>query len=66
MAHPLEADGFFYPGKFGLNLKKQYAICLYQKHCSRKIAVNRQRMCMKNNTYDEIRKNLSGLGLTTM
>jgi hypothetical protein len=63
MAHPREADDSFYPGKFGPNLKKRYAIwCLDQKHCSKEIAVNRQRMCMKNNTYDEIRKNLSGLG----
>jgi hypothetical protein len=51
MAHPLEADGFFYPGKFDNNLKKRCAKwCHYQKHCSSKIAVNRQRMCMKNNT----------------
>jgi hypothetical protein len=48
MAHPLEADGCFYPGKFGPNLKKWYAND--QKHCSSKIAVNGQRMCMKNNT----------------
>jgi hypothetical protein len=26
MAQPLEADGSFYPGKFGPNLKKRYAI----------------------------------------
>jgi hypothetical protein len=51
MVYPLEADGYFYPGKFSPNLKKRYAIwCLYQKHCSREIAVNGQRMCMKNNT----------------
>jgi len=26
MAHPREADGSFYPGEFGPNLKKPYAI----------------------------------------
>jgi hypothetical protein len=41
MAHPREADGFFYPGKFGPNLKKRHAMMslsetLQQGNCSQR------------------------------